>query len=444
MNTQIRRLVSEDTEIHRFSKSNSEFAVVISCTIDTLVQTLILDTVSDVNVSVSSTLTEHPIVDGSMVADHMFKEPAQMTISGSFSLSGANAQTLIVDSSGATLANIEGLFERIKDEGIQCEVVKLSTHSDSIRFLRRQNMVLLNISWTEKINSLGFSFTFKQAMTATVQEFDVDTDDLFLPNVTDPKTLSFTDSLLDWDMIDSALLDTLMLHSLITDDFASYMSSMTATSLVALGVGLAAAYVAIAVFCVSNPVGWIIGGVIAVAVFVYGLVKLIANAIEEQKYRIDQFKYYKNDNKRKKETQRFSNFVGEIHKQMNQLNNAIQVYQVSSSEPQECLITIGHNNYIFTFTRTNTNNLYSLEVRDLDNVLRATMSDISAGAMYDFSQCTSNNYLFVADEIGSYVYLVSPSEERTDLTEFFVVSTTVNPDDFNKIITEIITNALTY
>ena len=432
--------MSENTQ--RFSNSNAEFAVVISCTIDGNEQILVLDTVSDVNVNLSSTLTEHPIVDGSMVADHMFKDPATVSISGSFSLNGASAQTIIVDSTGATLANIESLFERIKDEGISCEIVKISTSSDNIRFLRRSNMVLLNISWIEKINSLGFNFSFKQAMTATVQEYEVDVDDAFLPNVTDPNTLSFTESLLDWDTIDAALLNTLTSFDLITEDFKNYMASMTATALVALGVGLAAAHVAIAVFCVSNPVGWVIGAAIAVAVFVYGLVKLISNTIEASKYKIKQFDYYKNDKKQQKEVQRFCNFIGEIHKQITQLNNVIQVYQLASDEPQECLTNIGNNYYTFLFTRNNTSNVYSLEVKDLEKVVRSTVPDISSRALNDFSQCTSENMLFRADETGAYVYIVSPSEERTKLTDFFIVSTTINPDDFNDVVSEIIKNSL--
>ena len=62
-----------------------EYAVLISY-IDpndaTNAVTIILDTVNDTNITASSTVTEHPTVNGTPMADHMYKNPIDLTLNG--------------------------------------------------------------------------------------------------------------------------------------------------------------------------------------------------------------------------------------------------------------------------------------------------------------------------------------------------------------------------
>lgn len=138
----------------------------ITCTIDNKETTILLDTINETSVNTSSNLTQHPIVNGDMVADHMYKDPITISLSGSFSLNGGTLMN--ISSTGSSLSNIQTLFERIKNEGIVCSLMKVMTDSkQNMRFLERNNMVLTSIRWSEKVNSMDFSFTFTQVLTQT-------------------------------------------------------------------------------------------------------------------------------------------------------------------------------------------------------------------------------------------------------------------------------------
>lgn len=138
----------------------------ITCTIDNKETTILLDTINETTVNTSSNLTQHPIVNGDIVADHMYKDPITISLSGSFSLNGGTLMNIA--STGSALSNIQTLFEKIKNEGIVCSLMKVMTDSkQNMRFLERNNMVLTSIRWTEKVNSMDFSFSFTQVLTQT-------------------------------------------------------------------------------------------------------------------------------------------------------------------------------------------------------------------------------------------------------------------------------------
>lgn len=96
-----------------------EYAVLISY-IDpndaTNAVTIILDTVNDTQINASSTVTEHPTVNGTPMADHMYKNPIDLTLNGTFSLNGKKA--ILIDKAGKSLARVEKIFEDIKDKEI--------------------------------------------------------------------------------------------------------------------------------------------------------------------------------------------------------------------------------------------------------------------------------------------------------------------------------------
>ena len=424
----------------------SDFAITISCKLNPTDQSetvFVLDTVNDNTINSSSTITNHPIVTGDMIADHMYINPDSLSINGSFSLNGSKG--IVIDSSGSKLKNVEELFEKIKREGIHCTIVKVflsesqSNLNDGPRFKIRHNMVLTNIQWTERINSLNFSFTFNQALVADVQTYDVDISDQYLPNVSEPATLSFTDTLIDWNQIDSIIVSQLNSFNLITDEFLNYLKTMTSASLIAIGVAAVIAKVVIAIPYVREAVailavGYIIGK--AIYTWIDGLVK-------RKKYRIEQFQYYKDDKKNKQEVKRFSNFIGQIHKNIEQLNNALKVYSITSNEPQECMLSIDNNYYIFTFKRDNTTNKYSLVITDIDDNVRGVKNDITS-AFENIGQCTSKNSIFKADEGGSSIYLMCPDDNKSDLTKYYILVSSMDLDKYNDSIRKIIENALTY
>ena len=127
----------------------SQYCVVISFQLEGEQETnIFLDTIDNVQVDASSTITEHPIPTGDIVADHMFKNPVTMTISGTVSLAGSSQKIIASEK----LVGFQELFEKIKNTGTLCTIYKLNKMTDEVNFVERKDMALQSISWTEEIN----------------------------------------------------------------------------------------------------------------------------------------------------------------------------------------------------------------------------------------------------------------------------------------------------
>lgn len=433
----------------------AQFATVIKYQFENEpVSTVILDTVDDTNVTSSTTVTQQPVVSGDEISDHQFKLPKTLSINGICSMNGS--QGIIVDGTGSKLANFQELFERIQNEGVLCDIYKIIINNEKdIRFKQRNNMVLESIRWTERINSLGFSLSFRQVLIADVVEYDVDIDDAFAPNVTEPTTTSFTNTLIDWSEIDAAIVQILKKESLITPDFLNYIASFSEEQWKGIGVGAAIGAILVGSLAVkisagaaAATVGSIIGGAaiggvigLAVGALVLigiGIAKKIKQAKKRKKYAVEQFRLYQNSSKNEKEAERFADFIYEIHEDLESINDLLHIYQISTNEAQEAMISVGDDYYIFTFTKNNTTGKYSLSIENTDKSKTSEMSNVEA-APTDVSQITSSNYLVKAKN-NARIYLLCPDENKSDLTNYFIVVCDFNPDDFNKLITDIISN----
>ncbi len=426
----------------------SEFAVVISCKMnesDEKLTSFILDTVDDTIINSSVTMTTFPVVSGDLVADHIYNNADSLSLSGTFSLNGSKG--IVVDQEGAKLEAVQNLFDKIKREGILCEIVKVhNTTTKEMRFKHYSNMVLTSISWTEKVNSLDFTFNFKEALLSAINEDDLDPKDTDsrLPSVTDPVISTFTDTLIDWNSITVSINEMLKAENLITDDFLNYLSGLSATALVALGVGAAVAALVIGTFAVSRVAGLVVGAIVAVGTIIYGIYNTLKKIINKTRYKIEQFQLYEEQEKKRKEVKRYCNFTDEIHKNLLQLNNAIKVYSVSSDEPQQCQLSLDNNYYEFEFVKNNTTGEYDLIVRNA--VTKEIIKDAGsiASSPTDFSKLNSNNELFMTEEMGSYVYLLRTGEDSKVLTNYYIVYSSMNLDNYNEAIAKIIRNAIMY
>lgn len=416
------------------------------------VTSLVLDTVNDSTINANSTITTHPVSSGDYVADHMYDNPDTISIDGTFSLNGTKG--IVVDAAGGRLDNVESIFEDIKRRGILCDAVKVhlvqnaATSQQEARFKVRENLVLTSIVWTEGINSLKYSFSFTQVMLVEAQSYEVDEDDRFLPNITEPQTLNFTDTLIDWNQLDSLIMKTIVDTGLMDDEFRTLISSCSTAGLVAAGVGVAVAVIvvaAVATSVITVSLG-VIGVVIAaVALIAYGLYKAISTCIENYNYRIKPFKTYLSDKKTNKEIRRFSELIGTLHDNLIVLNDAIKVYAVSSDEPQECMLSLDDNYFIFTFTKNNTNGRYSLAVENFDLAQTAVKNDITSSPT-NISQLTSSNALFKTSANGLYVYLMYAGEEsnkeKNKLTNYYIMTSSIKMEDYNNVVADILKNAI--
>lgn len=415
----------------------STFAMVISALLnpqDTNKTSIILDTVNDDSVHLSSTITVHPIASGDMLGDHMYNNPGSMSVNGSFSLNGSKA--IIVDKNNVSFQETQEIFEKIKKEGILCDIVKVQIDNEKDgtqkpRFKIRNNMALTNIAWVEKINTLGFSFTFQQVLLADVEIATIDPDDGFLPNVTEPNTLSFTEAFMNLEDVTKLVINELQSYNLIEEGFLAFLAGNTAL----VGVGLIIAAAA-AAFIVSNPVGWVLG---AVAIIGAGIAWFFGKITKKHVYKIKKFEMYNDSKKNEKEAKRFTEFIDSIYQEVKKLDNKISAYNVGKNEPQECLLSIDGNYYDFLFERSGSENPYSLKIKDMNENLVGQISNVES-CPEDINQAASSKLVFQTKNTDTY--LISPKTDKKDLSKYYIISTKLPLKNFNGAIQQIIKNAI--
>lgn len=451
---------------------------------NTNIISIVLDTVEATTINANSTVTQHPTVNGTPIADHMYRNPIALNLSGTFSLNGKKG--IVFKNGHGSLQKIEKLFEEIKNTGTLCTLSKIAVDiNNTAQFMTREHMVLSSISWKENINTLDFNFNFQEVLLATVQEYDVDPDDRFAPNINYAKAANFSDTLLDWDMVDRMVLKQLWDFELIAKEFLDLLGSLSVAACVAIvGASVATAVIAgmvsglIAIS--ATGIGAIVAGVVvAVLAVVAGIVALF-KWIKKQAYRIKAFVYYKNAKKRDKEVKRFIEFYNSIHDKIRALDGVIKCYTINENVPQETILSIGGNYYVFDFESNNLNDgssyAYKLVVTDIEDNVQCNAN--TNYAITSFMDGTPDNKLFSAN--GNYVYLVySPSgvtsgreaenrriqdanenlgvgvekqelidtataDDRNDLRNYIICTSAMNPQDFTEALKKIIVEAIKY
>lgn len=462
--------------------AENAYRLVLQCKIDDEDFDVEFDNIDNESITDTSDITNHPLVNGDMIADHMYRMPVNMNISGTFSLYG-NRPTAYSGTYNDRLSNIESFFTKIKNEGIFCRLVKLSKADNvSSRFMARDNMVLTSITWNEKQSSVSFSFNFTEAIVARIQDvqYEEDTIDVNLPAITDAATLDFTDTLLDWTEVDRLVVYQLVEAGIITQEFLDYSTkAVTSTALEVVasaalggGVGLVGASavgisILVAIFGIGSiPVwGWIAAGalatIVAVGVGIYFGVKAYERAEAEIKYKVRAFELYEDDKKNQAEVERFCNYLGRIHQNLETLEEHLHVYGIASNEAQECMLYLDDNYYIFKFSKNNTNERYSLEVITADGKhpeggLGGMMSELVGFS--NISECTDSNELFRTAGKGSWVYVMNLASEKAkaenktekeveelnkDLRNYAIFVSEINMSQFSDAIQELVVEAMT-
>lgn len=116
-------------------------------------QNIYLDQVDNITINATSDLTTHPMLNGDLVSDHIIKKPITVSFGGTFSTNGSTKSDLIQK---------QTLFENIKNNGWFCHISKINRNTNKPCFIKRNNLVLTSIQWTEGINYVTYSFTFSQ------------------------------------------------------------------------------------------------------------------------------------------------------------------------------------------------------------------------------------------------------------------------------------------
>lgn len=457
--------------------TNAAYILVVTCELDGEQHRFMFDYVSDNSTSLSSELTTHPMVNGDMVADHMFKQPLSVTYSGKFSLYG-NKRTEYGKED--RLEQIQNIFERIKNEAIICELSTEAIDGQSPnRFKKRNNMVLTSITWKEQQSLVDFDFTFTEVLFVDTSDFDYNknNNDKYLPSLTSPVQLNFTDVLVDFSEIDKYLIQELTRVNIITEGFLHFVitaiekDNFTTDELTKQGYG------ALKALNLSSEISGnvrekVIPGAIGLFVgFNFGpflgvvagtLSKRIFKKTTSKKQQVYKaFKLYKDDKKNRAEVDRFASFIGSIHNALSKLNDYIKIYAFPSNQEQVSSIYIDNTYYSFKVTKNTIHNFsyYGLNVTALTDYGEKTIcanTNINQTAKISFYNCDDTNYIFRTENSGQYVYVVSldatqlssniSKEEYDEITSklfnYAILVSDINPKEYTEILTKIIQEAL--
>lgn len=430
----------------------STFAVLIK----TPSESLILDSVDDFEISSENELTSHPLPNGQLVADHTIIKPCSGSVSGTF---GMHASTPI-----KSLAEIQQKFESIKNNGTLCTIAKFKVDGKQFRFMKRQNMCLTGIRWTEQIDTLDYSFSFRQVLIGNVIEKTVSKASS-LPDVVAPSVASPIGSIIS----EQELFDTINQVLYITD-FATkeFYAQITSASLVisaggiAAGAILSSAAATLGITAVGGPT-ILLGVIIAAATIIIGFTAYALTAwLEKQKLQ-RQFKYarfeaYSDPQKQAEENKRYLALMQKIYGEVSQVNEWIKLYELEY-KAQECMLNIGGVYCSFRFTRNNNSNNLNCQIYSIDESVNFKSKNVTLFS--DTEDCTKNNFFAQirgSDQTTYYIHFLRPiamqnTRARTvenvtfkDLygipDSFYICVSKVTPYDFGMKLMDLIANSV--
>lgn len=416
-------------------------SAVLSCVVDDSPYQIVIDTIDSDSVSGSVTITEQPLMNGEFISDHLFKKPISYSISGMFGM--GNRQGIVVNDGKIQLTEVQELFEKIRDNGIICSVVRVridDKNNREVRFLKRENLCLESIQWTQNIDTLGFSFQFKEIAFVAPIQYSVDLDDAFNPNVQDLVQRSFSESLLSRQDALKSILSFMYENDIMSDTFWKALIGNRAETFLALGIGVAVAYAlgSLIVACgASGPVGWIVGViVVALALIAVGIAKIVRRC----KFKIKPFDKYN-----EKELKRWAELMEKMSDEIASVSDHIQVFQPSSDDDQECVLTIDGNIYVFAFTTNNVNGERSLVVTNGAEEQIGSLSNIGC-APTNYGDCNKANAIYSNDNQKLYIHLIytgeDTQEEKAKLKNYLLTISNIEAEKFEEMMAQIIKNYL--
>lgn len=410
------------------------------------------------SITSSANITSYPTIENKTISDHLYLEPKTIQLSGSFALNGSKGINL--PEGKFRLADIEDLFELIQKEGVLSKVMTISgTNEKDFRFKSRDNMALQNITWTENLNSIDFDFTFKEVLSMMVKDVDYELNqDENYPAITNALQMNFSDTLLDYSKTIGVVIKALHDLGLFDKEFWSDIASSAKVYALGAGVAVAAALIAkviIALGVSTGPWGWIIVGVALVGFATYKAIKSVVQSIKRE-HRVNKklraFKHYNNSSKRNAEIKRFYDYVGSINEHLEKLNDYLTVYQLQTNEQQKCTLFIDNDYYKLEFVK-GTDGYYTVTVTDIrDNV----MPQRKLVGLESINDCNNNNCIFKTANSNYKVYAINQAianahaagkeideaEAQSDLTNFYFVVAKIDMVNYNKLLTQIIKNAM--
>ena len=424
-----------------------------------------IDYQDDRSISANSKIVTQPLQNGSTMADHMYRDPVTVTIKGKFSLNGRNWNNdsyNFLSNSSDRLTSIQWIFEYIKNSGTLCTLTTVATDMDSAdyaryiqknnettlysnmtpsktRFLVRENMALTSINWTEKQNTLEFSFGFTEVIMIDDNEYEVVLEDADLPSLRTPQANSIGTLLFSTGELPTYIIQTLLENGYMENEFLQWVSErwenlgVLGITVTAIGIGLGivtgitlaasakVAAVSVGIIAKSSvlifPVGTIIAGVAVVAAgLFFGIKAIIKNNEENEKKKLA-FTAANAET----DCLRLQNLIDDVETALNSCGANLKIYTLSDDDQSICM-AIGGNYYYLTFTKMNEEPYWNVDIRvnsDDENGSNITNRKGGFPVVTNYNELNENVNMWFKDETKQYeVYLVNPSlsdeANRTD------------------------------
>lgn len=343
---------------------------------------LILDYQEDKQVTNTAVIASQPMQDGDTMSDHMYRQPTEVTLAGSFSLNGKNwdDDSYNFISVGDRLTNIQEAFERILKEGLLCTITTINEddmmtdeggkYSGTLksnarnRFKIRKNMALKNISWTEGQNNIKFNFTFQEViMVAAQQEYEELSEEekkrLGLPSVTYPETSNLGTLLTQNDEVLKSILQKLYEKGYIDEEFIKlaqeqYPSADTvllllgAVAIVGAAIGLGVALgVGLTVTASIFPVGTLIAGVGLLVAGCCAYIDRCSKEEEEKKKRAKAIKVI--NNSAEEGIRQLNILLDDVQTALKNLQTGLTIFSIKEDKEQQVALNLGGETVIINF-----------------------------------------------------------------------------------------------
>lgn len=408
---------------------------------------LYLDTCMEKDITSSAHIPTQPLQDGNTIADHMYRNPDEYTISGVFSLYGKYGNDKrydnmpIISDQGDRLGNIQSVFEYIKDNGILCDLTTIQEDDyGTVRFKQRNNMALENIRWKENQASMNYTFTFKEIICVEVQEDAASTGEDY-PMVQMPSARSLGETLINTTGLIKLVLRSLIDGKWINKQACQYLNSVgelntqyftynnkmykdlaDAISIFSTDTTntdeLIELYAPIADFMVYNNFWNSVNKQKRAFSLIYNFEKYIDPATGE----ISLYEMLDDENCRVNESEllRLNDFLTSIKNKINDMYSDCNLYEISSgkddNEAREVALNIGNNTYYVSFNKDTSNplNMWSISITTIGDKGETSLNGLNGKAIStnswpvcnSFSEMTPNTNCIFLDKTREYeVYL---------------------------------------
>ena len=407
----------------------------LTCTIDNNPTSFYFSSVEDTSIDASATVCKHPLITGDYVKDHMYRDADSASLSGIITSSEKSVkENEIVP----TLRRVEEIFERIKDEGITCSLVKfVPNKGENDSFKIRNNLVLNNIHWDEGVNTLKFRFSFEEVMFSESVQLDVDIDDELMPNIAEVTEKTFTESLFKISEVKPVIVNYLAEEGLVTKDFYDHFFSLNMDQNWREWVtgGVTGAVAGLTVLAATGVGAVAIAAGAAVGVICYAICKGIHGAVVNNKFKVNKFDKWSDGEKK-----RFEELLKSIENELNQLNNVVRIYQLTDNNDQQVVLTFVDEYVTMKFMKSNTDvNTVRCEVLDKNESLIKSVSNIS-NFPNNFADLKSSSALYTKNDTYLFcAYLgAQSSKERQTLTNYAIVISSIKPENIGSAISQIV------